>query len=139
VRPSSSAALTISPWSDGAIAADFNQRGVVSPKGRHWTKQTVRGVRKRRHIPSKNSPPEAQGWPARRPDGLLSLRGIAQRYGVLTSTVRQWVVKGLLIPVEGGGHGRPLWFALDAATERRLAPASAAVMRYLSAHAGGEV
>ncbi len=126
-------------WSDTAIAADFNRRAVASPMGRTWNKQTVRGLRKRREICSKNAPPEGGRWPTRRADGLISLRGVAQRYGVPRGTVRFWVAKGVLVPVEGGGHGRPLWFLLDANTERRLAAVSKAVRRYQSAYAGGEV
>jgi hypothetical protein len=82
-------------WSDSAIATHFNQRGVVSAMGRTWNKQTIRGLRKRRQIHSKDAPPEAGRWPTQRSDGLISLRGVAQRYGVPRGTARFWIAKGV--------------------------------------------
>jgi hypothetical protein len=106
-------------WRDSDIAEDLNRQGIVSGKGRAWTMQMVTAVRKRRRIRSENAPPEG-GWPAKRSDGLLSVRGVAERFGVSRRRVRSWVESGHLTPTAGGGRGRPLWFALDADTERHL-------------------
>jgi excisionase family DNA binding protein len=107
-------------WRDGQIALELNRRSLASGKRRPWNEQMVRGVRKRRGIPSQNAPAAGQGWGLERSDGLLSTRGVAERLGVSRRTVRAWVEAGRLIPAEGGGRGSPLWFAVDAKTEQRL-------------------
>jgi Recombinase zinc beta ribbon domain/Recombinase len=107
-------------WRDGQIALELNRRGLASGKRRPWNEQMVRGVRKRRGIPSQNAPMPGRGWGLERCDGLLSLRGVAERLGVSTRAVRAWVEAGRLTPTEGGGRGAPLWFAIDAETEQRL-------------------
>lgn len=125
-------------WSDRAIAQDFNRRGVVSSKGLAWNKQSVRGVRKRRNIHSLRASPE-KGWPAQRPDGLLSLRGLAKHFGVTSRRIRHWMDVGLVRPAEGRGRGRPLWFALNPETERRLEEAARGTSGGRTADAGGEI
>ncbi|UCC74281.1 MAG: recombinase family protein [Gemmatimonadota bacterium] len=110
-------------WRDCDIAEDLNRLGIVSGKGREWTTQMVTGVRKRRRIRSQNAPPRQGGWPAKRSDGLLSVRGVAEHFGVSRRMVRTWIESGRLTPAAGGGRGRPLWFVLDADAERRLAGA----------------
>jgi hypothetical protein len=124
-------------WSDRAIAQDLNRRGVASPKGLTWNKQSVRGLRKRRNIRSLRVPPEG-GWPTQKSDGLLSLRGLAEHFGVTRRRARHCMDTGLVRPTNRGGRGRPLWFALDAETEHRLAEAARGTSRGRTADAGGE-
>jgi DNA invertase Pin-like site-specific DNA recombinase len=124
-------------WSDRAIAEDLNQRGVSSPKGLTWNKQSVRGLRKRRNLRSLRVTPEG-GWPTQKSMGLLSLRGLAEHFGVTRRRARHWMDTGLVRPTDHGGRGRPLWFALDAETEHRLAQAARGTSRGRTADAGGE-
>jgi len=108
-------------WSDGEIAEDLNRLGMVSATGRPWTKGIVRGVRKRRDIRRPYTAASGKRLPALRADGLLSVRGVAERFGVTERKVRSWVQAGRLTPAEGGGvRRRPLWFKIDAETEHRL-------------------
>jgi hypothetical protein len=132
-------ALVSRGHTDHELAAALNERGVVSAKGSPWTDQMVRGIRKRNHIVSRRAPPSGQQHPARRADGLLSLRGVAERFGVSPSAVRSWIARGLLCPAEGGGRGRVQWFDLDPNTVQRLVDAAELVEQRQRGVEGGEV
>jgi DNA invertase Pin-like site-specific DNA recombinase len=106
---------------DEEIASEVERRG-LRPVGRwRWGAWSVRLIRWRQHL---HRPPR-QPSPPKRPDGLLSLRGVAIQMGVSLRVVRYWIEKGLLKPAEGGGVGRTRWFNLDAPTLRCLEDASA--------------
>jgi len=108
-------------WSDRTIAEELNELGIVSTRGKAWSRDMVRAVRKRRGIRRPYTRPRGERVPARRDDGLLSVRGVAERLGVPERKVRQWAACGSLTPAEGGGRYRlPLWFRLDDDTERQL-------------------
>ncbi len=78
-------------------------------------------MRKRRDIKRPSTRPTGERLAAQRADGLLSVRGVAERLGATERKVRELVAAGKLTPAEGGGRDRqPLWFALDADTERQL-------------------
>jgi hypothetical protein len=126
-------------WSDRGIAEELNSRGITTPKGLQWNKQSVRGLRKRQQIRSRRAPPPGEFWPTERSDGLLSTRGVAERFGVTARTVRTWIDGGLLQPADGGGRGRPSWFSLDRETESRLVAASRRVLEARRVGEGGEV
>jgi hypothetical protein len=107
-------------WTDEAIAAELNKRGVPTTQGQPWNRQSLRGARKRRGIQSPQALPEDGQWPARRSDGLYSTRGLAEHFGISRRKVRSWKDAGVIKPEEGGGGGRPDWFRLDEQTERTL-------------------
>jgi hypothetical protein len=112
--------------SDREIAAELNQRGLLSGVKRAWDKGAVRWVRRRYGL--RCQPAGRRGrprQPERRADGLYSTSGVAVLLGVTTTTVRAWVEKGWLQGVEGGGPGSPRWFKLDGSTLERLRAARA--------------
>lgn len=104
------------------IAADLNERGIKTGKGRSWTMGAVQLVRRKNGL---QSPPPSVPVPLRRDDGLLSTNGVAEHMGVTPHMVRYWVEKGWLNVKEGGGQGVPCWYELDEATLQRLEAAKA--------------
>jgi DNA invertase Pin-like site-specific DNA recombinase len=113
--------------SDEDIAAEVKRRGLLHPRRWHWGAYSVRSLRWRqglRRVARKPSPEQ-------RPDGLLSLRGVATKLGVSLRAVRYWIEEGLLTPAENG-RGNASWFVLDAPTVERLKPAVAKATSRLS-------
>lgn len=104
------------------IAADLNERGIKTGKGRSWTTGAVQLVRRNNGL---QSPPPSVPVPLRRDDGLLSTNGVAHEMGVTPHMVRYWALKGWLVAKEGGGQGRPCWYELDESTLQRLKAAKA--------------
>jgi len=105
-----------------AIADELNRRGFRTGVGRPWSAGGVAGVKQRCQIVG----PGPRRAPAEeRADGLLSVRGIAARFGVTEAIVKYWVLLGLLIPASPGGAGRPGWYRLDDETCERLEQAKA--------------
>ena len=105
-----------------AIADELNRRGLTTGIGRQWSAQAVAGVKQRCRIVG----PRPRRAPAEESaDGLLSVRGIATRFGVTQAIVKYWVLLGLLQPVSRGGTGRPAWYKLDDETAGRLEQAKA--------------
>ena len=109
---------------DEEIAIEVKRRALLHPRRLQWGAHSVRVLRLRQGLRR----PARLPAPTQRPDGLLSLRGVAARLGVPTRTVRHWVEDGLLAPTERC-RGRSSWFELDAATERRLASLAVKVVR----------
>jgi hypothetical protein len=75
--------------SDREIAAELNQRGLLSGVKRAWDKGAVRWVRRRYSL--RCQPAGRRGrprQPERRADGLYSTRGVAVLLGVTETTVR---------------------------------------------------
>jgi DNA invertase Pin-like site-specific DNA recombinase len=107
-------------WTDRAIAAELNQRGISPKLARNgWNEQSIRSIRKRRGIGSTFvSLGRGELHPLQRGDGLYSIRGICERLGLSRRTVRGLVDAGKLVPVEGRGRGRPHWFALTPEIEK---------------------
>ncbi|WP_146210327.1 hypothetical protein [Vitiosangium sp. GDMCC 1.1324] len=112
---------------DREIAAELNQRGLLSGVKRAWDKQAVRWVRRRYGI-HRQPVGRRRGrprQPERRADGLYSTHGVAALLDVTETVVRSWVEKGWLRCVEGGGPGTPRWYKLDRSTLNRLRAATA--------------
>jgi DNA invertase Pin-like site-specific DNA recombinase len=112
---------------DRQIAAELNQRGLLSGVKRAWDKQAVRWVRRRYGI-HRQPVGRRRGrprQPERRADGLYSTHGVAALLDVTETVVRSWVEKGWLRCVEGGGPGTPRWYKLDRPTLKRLRAATA--------------
>ncbi len=112
-------------WQDGRFDQEIAERlqhdDVKSCKAFPWTAQMVRSLRRRHGMRPAHGPGRYSGSsPDRRPDGLLSLRGVARQLGVSTGTVRRWTRLGHLAPAEGGGRGRTAWYSLDSALQKRL-------------------
>jgi hypothetical protein len=101
--------------SDDEIAVEVERRGLLPARRTQWSGRSVCVLRLRQGLRR----PARVRTPGQRDNGLLSVRGVAARLGVSIGAVRHWVEDGLLAPTEGG-RGRPLWFALDEATLRRL-------------------
>jgi DNA invertase Pin-like site-specific DNA recombinase len=129
---------TAEEWSDGAIAEELNRREVATSKGLVWNSESVRAVRQRRKIRSTRAPPKGPLWPTKRPDGLVSLRGVAERFEVSKRQVRSWRDSGLIHPAAGGGRGQPLWFDVNAEMVRVLEEESKKTRGRPRASAGGE-
>jgi len=106
--------------SDSEIVAELNRHGMLSGARRQWNAKALRWVRSRvLHL--RRLPKSHEGHlPHRRADGLYSVHGLAERFGVTDHIVRYWVEKGWLQVTEGGGPGRPAWFKLDRETTERL-------------------
>ncbi|HEX5747207.1 MAG TPA: recombinase family protein [Archangium sp.] len=110
---------------DAQIVAELNQLGLRSGANIPWNKRTVARVRSRkglRHLPMSVGTGQQ---PARRADGLYSVRGVAERFNVSEAIVRYWMKRGWLEPVEGGGRGHVCWFKLDRKALKRLNAAKA--------------
>jgi DNA invertase Pin-like site-specific DNA recombinase len=106
---------------DEEIAVEVERRGLRPVRRRRWGASSVRYLRWQHRLHRRARIPSV----GERVDGLLSIRGVAARFGVSTRAVRYWIEEGLLAAVEGGGLGRTRWFNLDAATMQRLGTAAA--------------
>jgi hypothetical protein len=94
---------------DDEIADQLTERGVLSGKGRPLTKASIRWIRHRYAI----------AGPPRYRDGAVSVKAVAERFGVTTGAVYYWIEHGVL-PATKRAPGWPLEINLDAATEMRL-------------------
>ncbi|QSQ26624.1 recombinase family protein [Pyxidicoccus parkwayensis] len=106
--------------SDAQIAAELNQRGLRSGANLPWNTKTVHRVLNVRGLHRAMPAPQCVPAPARRADGLYSVHGVAERFGVSEAIVRYWMARGWLEPTEGGGRGHVCWFKLDRQALRRL-------------------
>lgn len=106
--------------SDGEIADELNQLGMHSGTNRPWSMETVSRIRSHYGLRRPPLPPPTGRQPARRADGLYSVRGVAKRFKVTEGIVYYWIAKGWLKGAEGGGQGRPWWFKLDDQAVKRL-------------------
>jgi DNA invertase Pin-like site-specific DNA recombinase len=111
--------------SDAQIAAELNQRGLRSGANIPWSAKTVHRVLYRHGLSRLHPAPRAARQPARRADGLYSVRGVAMHFSVSEAIVRYWMQRGWLKPVQGGGRGHVCWFRLDRHTIKRLNAAKA--------------
>ena len=93
--------------SDAEISQELNARGALTPGGRPWTPGAVRRVRRRLSIR------HAQTTALTGDDGLYSTRGVAERFGVTTSTVSRWCQQGLLQAAKPGSRRHSAWYRLD--------------------------
>jgi DNA invertase Pin-like site-specific DNA recombinase len=105
---------------NGEIAEALNRRGLHNSRGAPWRANAVRWIRFRHGVQREGPSRSQKPVPARRADGLYSLRGVAARLQVSEATVASWIKRGRLQPVEGSGRGRACWFRLDPATVSRL-------------------
>ena len=96
-------------YMDDEIAAQLKGRGLMSGKSRPVTRSAVRWIRHRYTIPG----------PPRYRDGAVSVKAVAQRFGVTTGVVYYWINHGVL-PANKRAPGWPLEIHLDAGTEIRL-------------------
>ena len=96
-------------YMDDEIAEQLKGRGLLSGKGRQVTKASVRWIRHRHAIPG----------PPRYRAGAVSVKAVAQRFGVTTGVVYYWIEHGVL-SANKRAPGWPLEIHLDAATEIRL-------------------
>jgi Resolvase, N terminal domain len=70
------------------IAAELNRRGLSTGVNRPWGVKAIRWVRSRRlHLRRQPAPPQAGRPPDRRDDGLYSVRGVANLFGVTDGIV----------------------------------------------------
>ncbi|OGV62500.1 MAG: recombinase [Lentisphaerae bacterium RIFOXYA12_64_32] len=103
---------------DVDIVACLNREGLMTGYGRRWD---VPALRRARYAYGLYRPSHrARKAPDVRADGLISIHGVAKRFGVSPSAVKTWVQSGILKPTDGGGTGHPLWFQLDGPTVQKL-------------------
>lgn len=105
---------------DDTIATVLNEQKLVTGGGQAWDRTKVERVRRRLGLRRPQATLHKQILPAQRADGLYSTLGVAERFGVLPSTVRRWNKLGWLLTADGGQRGCPSWFRLDKATIARI-------------------
>jgi DNA-binding transcriptional regulator YiaG len=111
--------------SDAQIAAELNGRGLRTGANLPWNKKTVHRVLNQRGLQRASPAPQCVRAPSRRADGLYSVHGVAEHFGVSEAMVRYWMERGWLEPTEGGGRGHVCWFKLDRKALSRLSAARA--------------
>ena len=99
---------------DLKIAEELNRLKMPRRVKKPWDRDAVRRVRYSYGFNYPDSRRTRRN-PARRDDGLYSVRGVAEKLGVKPALVNNWAVTGLLPVAEGGGSGttRSRWFRLD--------------------------
>jgi len=102
---------------DQAIADELNAMGLQTGTLQAWTVHAIRGVR---HADGLTKAYKSRRPPDRRDDGLLSIHGVADHFGVCAGVVRYWRKRGWLVPVEGRGTGHDQWYRIDAQVEKEL-------------------
>ena len=95
--------------SDAAIAEVLNEGGYHSHRGRSFTRGAVSGIRHSYGIPVARS----------RRQGELSVREVAERFGVTRHVVYSWIKRGLLQPRKTVPGSR-CWITIDADKEVEL-------------------
>jgi hypothetical protein len=98
--------------SDPEIVAELNGKGLRTGAELSWTVKLLAKARREEGI-YRRRVPRGGHQPLQREDGLHSTRSVAQRFGVSEDLVYYWIRRGYLRPVEGGGTGRTMWFALS--------------------------
>lgn len=94
---------------DTQIVAALNREGVLSAKGKPFTRNIVSWIRYRYDI----APPCLRG------PGELTVNQVADRFGVRPSVVYYWIAHGHL-SVHQSETGKPYWITLDAEKETEL-------------------
>jgi hypothetical protein len=89
-------------FSDDEIAAQLNAQGVISRKGRSFTRASISWIRYRHKIPAvqKKLPHE------------LTVAEVAKRFGVSHHVVYDWISRRL-ISARRLNRGSPLWITLE--------------------------
>lgn len=89
-------------FSDAEIAAQLNAQGVISRKGRSFTRASISWIRYRHKIPAgqKKLPHE------------LTVAEVAKRFGVSHHVVYYWISQSM-ISARRLNHGSPLWITLE--------------------------
>lgn len=104
--------------SDEQIATELNNRQIRRKENKPWD---IPAIQRRRYaFGFHRISPKSHKAPSRREDGLYSIHGVAEYFGVTQSNVRSWVQMGALLAKDGGGIGRARWFLLDELTIQRL-------------------
>ena len=94
---------------DGQITATLNQEGLLSAKGKRFTRSMVSWIRYRYDIPT----------PSLKRSDELTVKEIADRFGVRAGVVYYWIAHGQLAArrVE---PAKPYWITLGAEKEVEL-------------------
>jgi DNA invertase Pin-like site-specific DNA recombinase len=94
---------------DGQITANLNQDGLLSAKGKRFTRSMVSWIRYRNDIPA----------PSPKSSGELTVGEVADRFGVRPSVVYYWIARGHL-SVRQLDSGKAYWITLGADKEAEL-------------------
>jgi len=94
---------------DGQITAALNQDGLLSAKGKRFTRSMVSWIRYRYDILA----------PSPKSSGELTVGEVADRFGVRPSVVYYWIARGHL-PVRQLDSGKVYWITLGAEKEAEL-------------------
>ncbi len=98
---------------DEWIATALDRRGLRTGRGKPWTREGVRRVRYAHAWFGADSPSKCTQAPTPDAAGLYSSHALAMRVGVKTTSILQWVRRGIIEPVVRGSPGRPYRFRLD--------------------------
>lgn len=104
---------------DDQIAKELTHQKIFRKNHQQWNKEAVRRLRYGYGFHSPEST-RTRRSPARRADGLYSVRGVAERLGVKPALVANWANTGLLAVAEGGKTTKARWFHLDDTTIEKL-------------------
>jgi hypothetical protein len=94
---------------DAQITATFNQEGLLSAKGKPFTRSMVNWIRYRYGIPA----------PPLKRSEEMTIRQVADRFGVRPGVVYYWIAHGHL-PARLLEPGKPYWITLGAEKEAEL-------------------
>lgn len=94
---------------DEQISAVFNQEGILSAKGKPFTRTMINWIRYRYRVPS----------PSLKKKHELTVQEVAASFGISTHVVYYWIQRGHL-PARRLGAGRPYWITLNAEKETEL-------------------
>jgi hypothetical protein len=99
---------------DFKIAEELNRQKMARRAKKPWDRDAVRRVRYSYGFNYPDSRKTRRN-PARREDGLYSVRGVAEKLSVRPALVHNWAATGILPVAEGGGSGstKSRWFLLD--------------------------
>jgi len=96
-------------YSDEEIAAKLDGEGLISAKGNRFTRSSISWIRYKHKIP----PAE------KKKPGELTVKEVAQRYGVSHNVVYYWIERGIL-PARRLNRGSPYWITIDEAKSEAL-------------------
>jgi len=94
---------------DAQITATLNQEGLLSAKGKPFTRSMVNWIRYRYDIPA----------PSLKRSEELTIKQVADRFGVRPGVVYYWIAHGHL-PARRLEPGKPYWITLGAEKEAEL-------------------
>lgn len=97
-------------FTDEQIASAFNQEGIKSAKGQHFTVSMIKWIRYKNAIPK----------PKFKRHEELTVKQIAEKFAVSPHVVYYWIERKI-IPARRLNHGSPYWITVDSRKGKELA------------------